>query len=206
MRKLATISLVALILAPVSWADKNRYYKYLDENGNVVIGDRIPVEDSERKKFVVNQHGVEIARIDGKKTAEELAAERRAAEQQEALELRLRADRALLNTYLTIEEIMMHRDRRVELWQAQARVTELYLRNLERRLDTLQKRSRNFSPYSDDEDAPMIDSDLMADLQETEATIVKHKANLQDYKHEEEQIRARFEGDIERFKHLKGLE
>ena len=70
----------------------------------------------------------------------------------------------------------------------------------------LKKRSRNFSPYSDDEDAPMINSDLLADLQETEATIVKHKANLDNYKQEEEQIRARFEGDIERFKHLKGLE
>ena len=70
----------------------------------------------------------------------------------------------------------------------------------------LKKRSRNFSPYSDDEDAPMIGSDLLADLQETEATIVKHMANLENYKQEEEQIRARFEGDIERFKHLKGLE
>ena len=206
MRKLVTISVLALFLAPASWADKARYYKYLDENGNLVIGDKIPVEDAERKKFVVNQYGVEVARIEGRKTAEELEAERKAAEMQEALELRLRADRALLNTYLTIEEIMMHRDRRVELWQAQARVTELYLRNLERRLENLQKRSRNFSPYSDDEDAPMIDSDLLADLQETEATIIKHNANLEDYKHEEEQIRARFEGDIERFKHLKGLE
>ena len=115
MRKLATITVLALFLAPATWADKARYYKYVDENGNVVIGDKIPVEDSERKKSVVNQFGIEVARIEGRKTEEELAAERAAAEQQEALELRLRADRALLNTYLTIEEIMMHRDRRVEL-------------------------------------------------------------------------------------------
>lgn len=205
MRKLAAITLLAFALSPAAWADK-RYYKYVDENGNIVLGDKIPVEDSERKKYVVNDHGVEVGRIEGKKTEAELAAERRAEEQKLATELRLRADRALLNTYLTIEEIMLHRDRRVELWQAQARVTELYLRNLERRLEMLKKRSRNFSPYSDDEDAPMIGSDLLADLQETEATIVKHMANLENYKEEEEQIRARFEGDIERFKHLKGLE
>ena len=204
MHKLAAITLLAFVLSP-AWADK-KYYKYVDENGNVVLGDKIPVEDSERKKYVVNDYGVELGRIEGRKTEAELAAERRAEEQQLAMELRLRADRALLNTYLTIEEIMLHRDRRVELFQAQARVTELYLRNLERRLEMLKKRSRNFSPYSDDEDAPMIDSDLLADLQETEATIVKHNANLENYKQEEEQIRARFEGDIERFKHLKGLE
>ena len=123
-----------------------------------------------------------------------------------AMELQRRADRALLNTYLTIEEIMMHRDRRVELWQAQARVTELYLRNLERRLEMLRKRANNFSPYSEDPEAPMIDPGLMEDLNETEATIVKHNLNLEKYKEEEELIRERFAGDIERFKTLKGLE
>ena len=45
-------------------------------------------------------------------------------------ELQMRADRALLATYQNVDEIVMHRDRRVELFQAQSRVTELYLRNL----------------------------------------------------------------------------
>ena len=55
----------------------------------------------------------------------------------------------MLATYLTIDEIVMHRDRRVELFQAQARVTELYLRNLQRRLDSLREEASKFRPYSD---------------------------------------------------------
>ena len=69
-------------------------------------------------------------------------------------ELQARADQALLATYLSVEEIVMHRDRRVELFQAQSRVTELYLRNLERRLTKLRSaRPKSYQPYSEDPDA-----------------------------------------------------
>ena len=58
--------------------------------------------------------------------------------------LQKRQDQALLATYLSVDEIIMHRDRRVELFQAQSRVTELYLRNLQRRLDNLRSEASRF--------------------------------------------------------------
>ena len=120
-------------------------------------------------------------------------------------ELQIRADQALLATYLTVEEIDMHRDRRIELFQAQSRVTELYLRNLERRLPQLKGEATSYRPYSYDPDAPMISQDLVADINETEATIARHQKNLQKFREDERQIVARFDGDINRFKKLKGL-
>ncbi len=99
----------------------------------------------------------------------------------------------------------MHRDRRIELFQAQARVTELYLRNLERRLAKLKRDASRYRPYSDDSDAPMIDPDLVADIKETQDTIARHRENLIKFQEDEKQMVARFEGDITRFKDLKGL-
>ena len=58
----------------------------------------------------------------------------------------------------------MHRDRRIELFQEQARVTELYLRNLQRRMDSLLEEASGYQPYSDDPDAPIIDPDLANDI------------------------------------------
>ena len=103
-------------------------------------------------------------------------------------------------------EIEMHRDRRVELFQAQSRVTELYLRNLERRLETLRNEASRFRPYSEDPNAPLIDEHLASQLKDTKDTISRHKRNLQRYESDERQIIERFDGDIARFKHLKGLE
>jgi hypothetical protein len=140
-----------------------------------------------------------------KKTDEELAEDARLEELRAEAALQRRQDQALLATYLTIDEIVMHRDRRVELFQAQARVTELYLRNLQRRLETLRGEASKFRPYSDDPDAPMIDPDLADDMTMTKDTISRHEDNLRKFEADEENIVSRFDGDIDRFKRLKGL-
>ena len=131
--------------------------------------------------------------------------ERIEKEQAVAQKLQQRADQALLATYLSVPELEMHRDRRVELFQAQARVTELYLKNLHRRLDSLRKEASKYQPYSDDTSAPMIAPDLADDLQKTKETIARHVRNLQKYESDEREIIERFNNDIERFKILKGI-
>ena len=205
-----TESLLITILAfagTAALADANsKHYKVVDEDGTIFYGDSVPPEYTDYEKEVVNDHAVTIDRIDGRKSEEELAAERAAEERRIQEQLKLRADKALLATYLTVDEIRMHRDRRIELFQAQSRVTELYLRNLQRRLDKLEREASRFAPYSSDPDAEMVDPDLVAEINETKATIGRHKENLQKFQNEEQVIIARFEGDIDRFKSLKGLE
>jgi DNA-binding XRE family transcriptional regulator len=155
---------------------------------------------------VVNDHGVTVEELEGKKTEEQIEQERLDNELRVARELQKRADQALLATYLSVDEIKLHRDRRVELFQAQSRVTELYLRNLERRLAGLLGDAGKFKPYSDDPDAPMIDPDLAEDIRLTRETISRHESNLEKFQTNEDQVIARFEGDINRFKSLKGIE
>ena len=81
----------------------------------------------------------------------------------------------------------------------------MYLRNLERQLTKLKRDASRYRPYSDDPDAPLIDPDLVADIDETQATISRHQKNLLKYRTDEQQMIARFEGDISRFKALKGV-
>jgi hypothetical protein len=172
----------------------------------VYYGDSIPAEFAERPKEVLDESGVTIGMLEGKKTEEQLEQERIDNERRVAQELQVRADRALLATYLSVDEIEMHRDRRVELFQAQSRVTELYLRNLDRRLQKLRDEASGYQPYNQDTSAPMIDEDLAEDLRKTKETINRHQRNLKKYESDEDQIIARFDGDIARFKVLKGLD
>ncbi|NQV86384.1 MAG: hypothetical protein HQ492_04840, partial [Woeseiaceae bacterium] len=144
--------------------------------------------------------------LSGKKSQEELDTEQRANEVRIAQELQHRADQALLATYLSVEEILLHRDRRVELFQAQSRVTELYLSNLNRRLETLRTDASSYQPYSESSEAPMIPRELADDLRQTKETIERHQSNLKKFQADEEQIVTRFAGDISRFKILKGIE
>ncbi len=205
MRKLIIIA-AALLTAQVAAAQDTKVYKWVDAEGITHYGDSIPAEFAEYPKQVLNDHGVTVENLDGKKTEEQLEAERLETERRVAKALQLRADQALLATYLTVDEILMHRDRRVELFQAQSRVTELYLTNLSTRLDNLRGAASNYKPYSESSDAPMIPDDLAEDLRVTKKTIQRHQRNLKKFQADEQQIVARFAGDISRFKTLKGIE
>ncbi len=198
--------LIALTSTAFAGGSTPKYYKWVDENGVTRYSDKVPPEAADLDKERVNDFGITVEVLDGKMSEEEKLAEALRIEKEEALAAQRQADQALLNTYLTIEEIMLHRDRRVELWQAQARVTELYLRNLERERDRLRQVASAYAPYNENPNAQMIEPDLMNQLNETEATIERHLLNLENYQEEENQIRARFDGDIARFKRLKGLE
>lgn len=205
MRKqILTTALLFLIPLAVH-ADEQRVYRWTDADGQLHYGDSIPPEYAEFPKDVLNDHGVTVDNLEGKKTAEQLEQDRIENERRVARELQQRADQALLATYLTVEEILMHRDRRVELFQAQSRVTELYLSNLARRLETLRNEVANYKPYSEDPDAPMIPQKLADQLKQTKNTIDRHQRNLKKFQSDEQQIIARFAGDISRFKVLKGI-
>lgn len=198
--------LIALASSAALAGEHDRVYKWVDEDGQIHYGDSIPPEYSDLPKQVLNEHAVTVDHLEGRKSEEQLVAEAKAKELEMQKELQRRADQALLATYLSVEEIVMHRDRRIELFQAQSRVTELYLRNLEQRLSKLKREAARYRPYNEDTDAPLISQDLVADINETKATIARHEKNLQKFRDDERQMVARFEGDINRFKALKGLD
>lgn len=207
--RLITSSILICLLLPVAADAQQRErntYRWVDDEGVIHYGDSIPPEYADQPKAVLNEQGVAVEQLEGKKTEEQLAAEARARELEVQKELQRRADQTLLSTYVTVEEILMHRDRRVELFQAQARVTELYLRNLTRRLDQLKQEAGRFKPYSSDPNAAMIDPSLVEEIDETEDSIDRHEHNLKKFRQEESDIIKRFEGDIERFRILKGLD
>ena len=173
MRKKSITLAVFLLLPLIAGAQQRAAYSWVDDDGVRHYGDKIPVEYADKPKSLLNEHGVVVGHIDGKKTEEELKAARAAKLMEIQKELQMRADRALLATYQNIDEIEMHRDRRIELFQAQSRVTELYLRNLDRRLLQLKEESKQFRPYSADPSAPMVEPKLIREIQETESTIAR---------------------------------
>ena len=207
MRKyLLLIGLLTFAVSAGAAGRAGTVYRWVDDEGIVHYDDRVPPEYAEHDKDILTDEGVKVGSIRGRKTPEEIEAERVAKQVALQRELQLRADKALLSTYLTVDEIRMHRDRRVELFQAQSRVTELFLSNLEGRLQKLEREASRYSPYSSDPDAKMIDPGLVDDINNTKSTIARHESNLEKFQADELTIVARFQGDINRFKTLRGIE
>jgi hypothetical protein len=205
--KMKAYAFVLILLLPLAaGAQQGKLYRWVDADGVVHYGDKVAAEFSELPKEIVNDQGVALEHLAGKKSADELEAERLAAELGIQQEMQKRADRTLVMTYQNVDEIEMHRDRRLELFQAQSRVTELYLRNQRRALERMENDAARYQPYSTNPNAPMISNDLAKAIDQTRSTITRHEHNLLKYQSEEQQIIAGFRGDIERFKILKGIE
>jgi len=207
MRKyLLLIGFLTFAVSAAAAGRTGTVYRWVDDEGIVHYDDSVPPEYAEQDKDILTDEGIKVGSIRGRKTAEELAAEAQAAELAEQEALQLRADNALLTTYLSVGEIQLHRDRRIELFQAQSRVTELFLSNLASRLEKLEREASRYLPYSSDPDAPQISPDLVEEIGYTRDTIDRHEANLQQFQTDEDSIVARFQGDINRFKVLKGID
>jgi len=184
-------------------------YRWVDKNGEVHYGDRVPPEEVKLEREVLNEYGVTVELLPHEMTQQELVAVQR----QEALELaeqnRLRAenqrDVVLLSTYLSIEEIESLRNRRSELLDGQILVTEVYLTSLRGKLNKLQQDASQFQPYNPDPDAPPIPRRLARELSNTLNSILVYEQTLVNTQDKKTQLVSKFSNDIDRFRHLQGM-
>lgn len=203
---LTTVVFLTLVPLVAPAAERTqRMYRWVDREGIVHFGDTVPVEYMDLERHIVNEFGITLDILRAKLTEEEIAEEKRQQDLDIKRAVQARQDQALLSTYLSVDEIELHRDRRVELFKAQTRVTELYLSNLKRRLESLHKEASRYQPYSDNPDAAQVDPELVVDITTTKDTIERHQANLERFYDDAQNVVARFAGDINRFKTLKGL-
>ena len=212
MRTFGAILLVVAALAlPTGSAQSQtpRLYKYTDENGVTQFTDKIPPQDADRDRDVLNRHGVHVGFEEGEVTAEERAviAEREALAEAErkAKADTARRDRMLLETYSSVGDIEELRNRRLELLESQIKLTEVYLGNLRKKLLTLQSEAGGYKPYTTQPDAPQIPENLALDLSRTTASIALYEQTLARTRSDQESLRKSFDEDIARFRELKGV-
>jgi len=205
---LLRILLLATTALAVSAVSAQRLYRWVDENGVVHYGDRIPPEYADRDRTVLNSQGVAVDREEGVLTPAELEE----IERQRALEAAARnaraeiarRDRMLLETYLSVADIENLRDSRLEMLESQVTVTEIYLSDLNERLERLLADASRYKPYSEREDAPELPQQLAREIESTEASISSYRQTIERTRDEQAKLRSQFDSDIERFKELKG--
>ena len=166
----------------------------------------MPPEFAGRDREVLNEQGVAIDFEQGEITAEERAEKNRLAAEEEArreaAEATARRDQVLLDTYLSVGEIEALRDRRLELMESQIKVTEQYLLNLRKRLDSLEREAERLARNESSEAG--LPTHLAVDISRTSASITLYEDNLSRSRAEQARLSETFAADISRFMELKG--
>jgi hypothetical protein len=205
----AASCVLALMLAlPGAWAassqgsgssNGDKHYSWVDKNGERHYGDAVPPEFAQNERRVLNNQGVEVGHVDGLKSAQQLAEEKRVAQE---IEARAQHDHFLLTTYTTSKDIERLRDERLDQINGQIKATNAYIETLQSRMGSLQERALRFKPYSTRPDARKMPDDLAEELVRTTNEVRTQKRSLENRTREQDGVRAQFEADINRFREL----
>jgi hypothetical protein len=197
------------VAALAQQSQQPRLYRWVDKDGIVRYGDRIPPEYANVDRDVLNEQAVAVGFEEGEVTPEEQAELDRlkaiADAEQLARDNAARRDRMLLETYITVADIEDLRDRRLELLTSQIKVTELYLSNLRKRLTGLEREASVYKPHSTKENAPPVPEELALDMQRAIASITLYEQTLERTRNDQTALSQAFEQDIIRFRELKRL-
>jgi len=175
-------------------------YRWVDEHGVVHYGDSVPPKYARDQREMLNSQGVVVGHVDAEKTSAQLAAEASARARQLAQKQR---DYFLLSTYASVKDIESLRDERLSQLQAQQTAAQQYVQSLQSRLGSLESRAQEFKPYSSRLNAPRMPDELAQELVQTESEVRLQNQAIQARTEQEEQVKAQFQSDIERFEQLK---
>ena len=186
-------------MLPATQAGK--LYKWVDENGQIRYGDRIPPQYARKSNETLNQQGITVERKEAAKTPEQIAAAQRLEEAREAAERvqqkKDRKDRILLDTFTNEDEMVLTRDGKIEAIEAIIRVTNGRTEKLKLRLSELKTRAANIERSG----KPVSDK-LNAEISETRQQIAQNFTYVKSRSSDQQLIREQYEVDIARFREL----
>jgi len=180
-------------------SDKGIAYRWVDEQGVVHYGDHIPPQYATQDRAILNAQGVEVGHLDAQKSPEQQAADAHARAE---FMKQKQHDAFLVTTYTSVKDIEALRDARLEQLKGQRTAAEQYVETLRTRLAGLQTRAQLFTPYSSRPAAPRMPDDLAENLVRTVNEMHAQSNQLAVKNHEESELRAQFQTDIERYREL----
>jgi len=118
-------------------------YRWMDENGQMHFGDRIPPKYLVQEHDELNQQGVKIKTRSAVKTPEEKRAEKLRLKEQKKIALiakkKKQRDRVLLDTYTTERDLIYARDSRLDAVGSQIKLAETIVSDSNNKIESMEK-------------------------------------------------------------------
>ena len=196
---------ISAVLLMSSWSVHAALYKWLDEDGRVHFGDRIPIKYQLKEHDEVNHNGIVVKHNDAAKTKEERVEAKRLAKEQKKLELAVKKkkqrDRVLLDTYTTERDLIVARDSRLDAVGSQIQLAETIISDSNTTLVALEKQVVQIKASN-----RQVPAGIYQRIEsEKQQVTVQTKVKQGHIKHRDD-ISAQFGGYIERFNTLKSLQ
>lgn len=192
---------IVLVLLLLSLPAQAELKKWVDQNGQIHYGDKIPPQYLRKEHQIMNKEGVVLKVIPAAKTEEELLEEKRqqrlriiAAEKKRQQDFK---DRVLLDTYTTERDLIKAREERLSTFTSLIDLTGTIIISNKEQLDRLLKRKAEFIKFK---------KELPLNMQEEEKIlrqqIIDNQAYIKDQENERSKLVTQFDEDLKRFNYL----
>ncbi|UCC55774.1 MAG: DUF4124 domain-containing protein, partial [Gammaproteobacteria bacterium] len=189
------------LLFPASTILAERTFRWVDENGQVHYGDRVPPQYSKQERKELSEEGRTLKVYEAQKTPEQKAEERRLAVTEEARKKiaakRKRHDQTLLATYSSEEDMLLARDGKIASIESLVQLTHRRIKSMQKRLLELTDEAADY-----ERSGKKLPVGLHQQIANIRGQISQNETFIKDKEREMEDIRQKFAADIERFKEL----
>ncbi|MDQ3563869.1 MAG: hypothetical protein M3436_06920 [Pseudomonadota bacterium] len=176
---------------------------WTNKEGVRECGNAVPAEYAQQGHTKFNAQGVAVGHRKPAKSQAEFAEEER-IKKQKAEEDRKRqeaekADRVLLDTFSSEDDLVFAREGKVSAIEAQIQLTESHIEKIQDNLD------RMIAIAADLERRGQKPSEqAMADIEKVRAQVAENRSFIETKRKEQESVRQQYATDIERFRKLSG--
>jgi len=197
-----TLFTLFAVLLSCAFCAQARMYKWLDDEGQIHFGDRIPPKYLVKEHDELNEQGVKIGHKEAAKTAEQKAEERRLKKEQKKAALierkKKQRDRVLLDTYTTERDLIVARDSRLDAVGSQIQLAKTIISDSNKKIESMEKRIIKIKESN--REVPL---DLYNRLDNEKQQVVVQTKVMNNHKKRQTEISEQFNDYIERFKVLK---
>ncbi len=199
--RFALLTLFAVLICS-SHSVQAKMYKWVDENGQIHFGDKIPTEYMVKEHDELNEQGVVMKHKAAAKTPEQKAEARRIENERKKAALvekkKKQRDRVLLDTYTTERDLIVARDSRLDAVGSQIQLAVSIIKDSNNKIESMEKQVAQIRT-SNREVPPALYNRIENEKQQVS---VQSKV-MDNHKKRRDEIAIQFNDYIERFKVLK---
>ena len=190
---------MAAVLISSSFLVQAKMYKWVDENGQMHFGDKIPQKNKVKEHEELNDRGVSTKHLTATKSPEEIAEERRLEKERQkvalAEEKQKKLDRELLDIYSTERDLVIARDTRLDAIATQVKMSEAIIKASNKKIESMEKQVVNIKASK-----RKVPIDLYNRIDSEKQEITVQNRVMLKHKKRSKEILEKYNGYIERFR------
>jgi CRISPR/Cas system CMR subunit Cmr4 (Cas7 group RAMP superfamily) len=138
-----TLLTLSVLLLSSSFCAQAKMYKWVDENGQMHFGDKIPQKYLVKAHDELDENGNEVLHKEAEKSAQEKAEAKRIEEQRKEARLqeekKKKLDRVLLDAYDSEHDLIVARDSRLDAVTTQIQLSETIIRQSNEKIKSMEQ-------------------------------------------------------------------